>query len=77
MSFSQVLNISGLALSLIGTVIVFIYSPKISSVLLIHTVEETNRRAKKDKLKNNLSRLGLLLIVIGVVLQFVTVTGLI
>jgi uncharacterized protein YjeT (DUF2065 family) len=77
MDLSKILSITGLALSLIGTVIVFIYSPKVNSVLLIHTDEETNRRAKKDKRKNKLGRLGLLLIVIGVILQFVTVAELI
>jgi uncharacterized protein YjeT (DUF2065 family) len=77
MDLSKTLNIAGLVLSLIGTVIVFYCSPKANSITLIHTDEETNRRAKKDNLKNKFSRFGLLLIVIGVAFQFVTVTELI
>jgi hypothetical protein len=65
MCLLKIINITGLAFGFIGAFLVFINTPKIKSLTILHQREEIERLAKKDKFRNNMGKLGMFLIFLG------------
>jgi len=64
------LNILGLILILIGSILSYKYSSKVSSQTFLYRSEEMKGVLSKDKKKNRRLRLGFGLVVMGIVFQF-------
>jgi len=66
---ADILNLLALFISIAGSFIMFYFSPVVNSQTYIYTREETNKIRKRDARKNKMVRRGMLLILIGFILQ--------
>lgn len=64
-----VLNILSACLNMSGTILMFYNTPKISSKVFIYRHEELVALEARDKLRNKMTRLGMLLLFIGFLVQ--------
>ncbi len=65
----KIVNSLGLILDIIGVLLVFIHSPILQSVTYMYSIERNEEFRKTDKKKNNRAKLGLILIIIGFLIQ--------
>jgi len=68
----ELLNSIGLVLDIIGALIMFFNSQKVSYATLIHNTDITRKLQKKAKLKNRLANSGALFLVVGFSLQLLS-----
>lgn len=69
MSLQQILNNTGLCIDIIGVVLIFFNSPKITYNTYIYNDQELKELNKKASRKYRYARIGLLLLVIGFGMQ--------
>lgn len=71
MNFSpaDILNLIALIISMAGSFLMFYFSPKVSSKTIIYRQEEMERINKRDARQNKMLQRGMLLLLIGFVLQ--------
>ena len=67
----QIINALGLASGFIGALVVFSFSPKVSSSTFLYNQSEESRILRTDRRKNRISKMGMILIAIGFGLQLV------
>lgn len=72
MNTQNILNLIGLVINMAGAYLMFHFTPKVESRLFIYTEEEHNQKHKKDVYKNQMIRLGMLLLFLGFLFQFAT-----
>ena len=70
MSTQNIFNLVGLIVNMIGAYMMYHYTPKVSSQLVMFTREEAAAFRKKDLYRNKMIRFGMLLLFIGFVFQF-------
>ena len=75
MGFTAVdwINLIALLLSVVGTYIMFYYSPVVNSQVFLYKKIEWENIKKRDNSKNKKIRLGLLLILIACLLQAIAI----
>lgn len=71
MTHQTLLNLAGLIINMAGSYLMFSNSSKVQSGIYIYTDTELTELRKKDKRKNNLIRLGMLLLFVGFTFQFI------
>ena len=67
--YIKLIGASGLILDIIGAVLIFFNSPQISHEVYIYNQEETDRLEKKARRNHLMTKIGLVLLIIGFVLQ--------
>ena len=70
--YIKLIGASGLILDIIGVILIFFNSPQISHQVYIYNDEETERLEKKAKRNLQLTKVGLMLLVIRFALQLIT-----
>lgn len=75
MKFSSIdfLNLIALLISIIGSFMMFYYTPKIRSSLFIYNRSEMEAIYKQDLYKNKMVRIGMLFLLIGFLLQAIAI----
>jgi accessory gene regulator protein AgrB len=75
MGFTSVdwINLIALLLSVVGTFVMFFYSPVVSSQVFLYRKIEMQNIKKRDNNKNKKIRFGLLLILIACLLQAIAI----
>lgn len=73
MSIPFILNIIGLCLNTAAALLIFLNSPKVTFQVHLYNKVEEDILKKKAQLKNNLSRLGALLLFIGFAVQLTAI----
>jgi len=68
---STILTNIGLSLDIIGALMIFFGSPKISFATILHSDEENIRLGKIANRKNKLAKFGALILFVGFVMQFI------
>jgi hypothetical protein len=71
MTLQNILNLVALFINMIGAFMMYHYTPKISSGIFLYQEEQLLEKQKKDAYKNNMVRLGMLLLFIGFLFQLV------
>lgn len=69
MTTQTILNFTGLTLSMIGAYMMYFYTPKVNSGTFLYTSEEEDTLRRSDSHKNNMLRLGMLLLFFGFIFQ--------
>jgi len=69
MTAQNILNVSGLVIGMAGSYIMFHFSSKVSSQVVLYQREEAEQLRKKDDFKNKMIRFGMLLLFIGFTIQ--------
>jgi hypothetical protein len=67
------LNIAGLCINIIGALLIFFNTPLINYKTYLYNKSEEDGLNKKAKRKNDLARLGALLLVVGFALQLASI----
>lgn len=75
MSATNILNFMGLLLNMAGAYLMYYYSAKVSSKVILYTRAESDSMHKKDLHKNKMIRLGMLLLFIGFIFQMIALLG--
>lgn len=70
MALQNIFNILGLIVNMVGAYMMYHYTPKASSQVVLYTFAEAEQIRKKDLRTNKMIRLGMLLLFIGFILQF-------
>lgn len=70
MTIQNIFNLAGLVINMIGAYVMYHYSPKVSSQLMLALKAEAEQMRKKDLHKNKMIRSGMLLLFIGFLFQF-------
>lgn len=65
----KILNIFGLLIGLIGTFIMYNFTPKTNSQVVLYRREEMEKIRRKDQFKNKVVRLGMFLLFISFLCQ--------
>lgn len=73
MSYYKILNIVGLVISMLGTFLMFYYSPKVESRFFLYQDQEYKAMHKKDNRKNKKIRFGMLLLFMGFLFQLISI----
>ncbi|MEQ9298782.1 MAG: hypothetical protein RIF33_09475 [Cyclobacteriaceae bacterium] len=72
METSTIFNVTGLALDFIGVIVLFFYEPPRQQFgILLESAPSEEELEKVFKLKRKMSRIGLLMLAIGFILQIV------
>ena len=66
---ADILNLLALLISIAGSFLMFYFTPETNSITYMYQREEMERIKKRDARKNKMVRRGMLLILIGFVLQ--------
>ena len=69
MTAQNILNVSGLVTGMAGSFIMYHFSSKVSSQVVLFRREEAQQLHKKDVFKNKMIRSGMLLLFIGFAFQ--------
>jgi accessory gene regulator protein AgrB len=81
MSFTpaDILNLIALFISMAGSFLMFYFTPDINSILIMYKRVEVPKITKRDAFKNKMMRRGMLLLLIGFIIQaaaiFLSVAG--
>ncbi|MFN8231505.1 MAG: hypothetical protein U0V03_11340 [Bacteroidia bacterium] len=70
-TLSDLINIVALLMGLIGSFLMFYYSPNVDSVIMQSL--DTENLKKKDNLKNKRIRQGMFFVMLGFALQFISI----
>ena len=71
MSLTSLLTNTGLILGIIGALMIFFSSPKVSYSITIHKDEEYKNLSEKANHKNKLAKFGALILFIGFLFQLI------
>lgn len=69
MTAQNILNLAGLVIGMAGAYLMFHFSPKVSSQVVMYTREEAVEFRKKDLYKNKMIRFGMLLLFVAFAFQ--------
>ncbi|WP_317897780.1 hypothetical protein [Aurantibacillus circumpalustris] len=76
---ADILNLVALFFSITGAFMMFYFTPDINSILIMYKKVEESKIKKRDAFKNKMMRRGMLLLLIGFILQaaaiFLNVAG--
>lgn len=73
MTLSDIFNLVALVISMIGTFMMFHFSPKVSSKLVLRMCVKMPEIEAKDRYKNKMIRRGMFLLFIGFILQAIAI----
>lgn len=65
----NILNLLGLILGMIGSFMMYYFTPKVNSQLYLYRESEMNKLREKDVHRNKMIRLGMFLLFVGFVSQ--------
>ncbi|MFH0893266.1 MAG: hypothetical protein V2A54_02420 [Bacteroidota bacterium] len=71
MNIMDYLNLTGLVLSMAGALVAFVFTPQVDSTTYVSSIKESIRLKKKDKGKNKMIRLGMIIMSTGFICQVV------
>lgn len=71
MTLTSLLTNTGLILGIIGGLMIFFSSPKVSYATILYSREESKKLGKKANRKNNLAKFGALILFIAFLLQLI------
>ena len=71
MNLQNIFNLTGLVVNMVGAYLMYRNAPPVNSQTFFYKREEMEQIIKKDKLKNKMSRNGMLLLFIGFIIQFI------
>jgi hypothetical protein len=66
---ADILNLLALLISMAGSFLMFYFSPEVNSQTFVYNDDEQQEIIKSDARKNKLTRRGMLLLLIGFILQ--------
>ena len=68
-TYIDIINLLALIISVIGSYLMYHFSPKVDSHTYLHSNEDLESIQKTDAYKNKIVRFGMLLLVVGFILQ--------
>jgi hypothetical protein len=71
MTIQNIFNLAGLIINMVGAYMMYHYTPKVVSQTYLFTDSEQNKMREQDVKNNKMIRLGMLLLFIGFIFQFV------
>ena len=71
MNLQNIFNLTGLVINMVGAYLMYRNAPPVNSQTFLYRDEEMKEKIKKDKHKNKMSHIGMLLLFIGFLFQFI------
>lgn len=65
----DILNLTGLGFNILGTLMIFIYTPTVSGRVYVFNRSEQDKIDERTRRKNRAIRFGMLFLCIGILLQ--------